>query len=66
MLLLNQCLVHFGDLGKYENAKKEFPPSLTQIVVHGKSIVVAGILSFLAMLYLLAALGIVELSNGPG
>jgi hypothetical protein len=66
MLLLNQCLVHFGDLDKYEDAKKEFPSSLTQIVVHGKSIVVAVILSFLAMLCLLAALGIVELSNSLG
>jgi uncharacterized membrane protein YidH (DUF202 family) len=61
MLLLNQCLVHFGDLGKYEDAKKELPSSVIQIAVHGKSIVVAGVLSFLAMLCLLMALGFVEL-----
>jgi hypothetical protein len=63
MLLINQCLVHFGDLGKYEDAKKEFPSSVIQIAVHGKSIVVAGILSFLAMLCLLIALGIVQLTH---
>jgi hypothetical protein len=63
MLLLNECLVHFGDLGKYEDAKKEFPSSVFQIVVHGKSIVVASVLSFLAMLCLLIAIGIVELTG---
>jgi hypothetical protein len=63
MLLLNLCLVHFGDLGKYEDAKKEFPSSVIQIAVHGKSIVVAGVLSFLAMLCLLIALGIVEITQ---
>jgi hypothetical protein len=63
MLLLNQCLVHFGNLDKYEDAKEEFRSSVIQIAVHGKSIVAAGVLSFLAMLCLLIALGIVELTQ---
>jgi hypothetical protein len=65
MLLLNLLMVNFGDLSKYEHAKKEFPPSVTAIVVHGKSIVVAGLLSLLAMLCLLLSLGIVILSTNP-
>jgi hypothetical protein len=48
------------------DAKKEFPPSVTNIVVNGKSILVAGLLSLLAMLCLLLSLGIVVLSNDLG
>jgi hypothetical protein len=66
MLVLNQLLVNFGDLSKYEDAKKEFHPSVTNIVVNGKSIVVAGLLSLLAMLCLLLSLGIVVLRNDLG
>jgi hypothetical protein len=58
--------VNFGDLSKYEDAKKEFPPSVTDIVVNGKSIVVAGLLSLLAVLCLLISLAIVILSNDLG
>ena len=58
ILLLNQCLVHFDDLGTYENARNEFPSSVTQIVVHGKANILAAVLSFVAMLCLMAALGI--------
>jgi hypothetical protein len=66
LLLLNQFLVNFGDLSKYEDAKKEFPPSVTDIVVNGKSIAVAGLLSLLAVLCLLISLAIVILSNDLG
>jgi hypothetical protein len=61
ILLLNQCLVHFDDLGKYENARNEFPSSVTQIVVHGKGNILAAVISFVAMLCLMAALGIAVL-----
>jgi hypothetical protein len=66
MLVLNHLLVNFGDLGKYEDAKKEFHPSVTDIVVNGKCIVVAGLLSLLAMLCLLISFGIVVLRNDLG
>ena len=65
-LLLNHLLVNFGDLSKYEDAKKEFPSSVMEIVVNGKSIVVACLLSLLAVLCLLISLGIVVLSNDLG
>lgn len=66
LLLLNQLLVNFGSLSKYEDAKKEFPSSVTESVVNGKSIVVACLLSLLAVLCLLISLGIVVLSNDLG
>jgi hypothetical protein len=65
-LLLNQLLANFGDLSKYKDAKKEFPSSMTVVVVNGKIIVVACLLSLLAMLCLLISLGIVVLSNDLG
>ena len=66
LLLLNQLLVNLGDLSKYEDAKKEFPPSVTDIVVNGKSIAVAGLLTLLAVLCLLISLAIVISSNDLG
>jgi hypothetical protein len=66
MLVLNHLLAHFGDLNKYEDAKKEFSPSVADIVLKGKSIVVAGLLSLLAMLCLLISFGIVVLRNDFG
>jgi hypothetical protein len=65
-LLLHQLSVNFGDLGKYGHAKTEFAPSVTEIVAHGKTIVVACLLSLLAMLCLLLSLGMVILSTNPG
>jgi hypothetical protein len=66
ILLLNQLLVNFGDLSNYENAEKEFFQSVMDTVVNGKSLVVAGLLSLLAMLCLLASFGVVVLSNDLG
>jgi hypothetical protein len=66
MLLLNQLSVKFGDISKYEDAKNEFHPSVAEIVVNGKSIMVAAFLSLLALLCLLICLGIVVLSNDLG
>lgn len=66
MLLLNQLFVNFDALSNYEDAKKEFPQSVTETVVNGKSLVVAGVFSLLAMLCLLVSFGIVVLSNDVG
>jgi hypothetical protein len=63
MLLLNQFSVHFGDLGKYQDATKELPARVVQIVMHGKSMFIAVMLSFLAMLCLIIAFGIAVLTN---
>jgi hypothetical protein len=65
-LLLHQLSANFGDLSKYEHAKTEFPPSVTEIVAHGKTIIVACLLSLFAMLCLLLSLGMVILSTNPG
>ena len=61
MLLLSQLSVHFAEPSKYADAQKEFPSALVQVCLHGKSLVAAGILSFLALLCLLVSLGIVAL-----
>jgi hypothetical protein len=64
MLLLNSFSVHFGDLGKYEDATKELRARVVQIVLHGKGMCLAVVLSFFAMLCLIMAFGIVVLTNG--
>jgi hypothetical protein len=59
VLLLSQLSVHFGEHSKYADAQNEFPSALVQVCLHGKSLLVAGVLSFLALLCLLVSLGIV-------
>ena len=61
VLLLSQLSVHFGEPGKYADARKEFPSALIQACLHGKRLLAAGILSFVALLCLLVSLGIVAL-----
>ena len=62
ILLLNHFLINFGDLGDYDDAKKEFPSLLTGAVIKAKSIVVSGLLSLVALLCLITSLCIVVLS----
>ena len=57
ILLVSQFLVYFGEPSTFQDPKKEFSSSLRQTVVDGKTIVVADILSLVAMLSLLVALG---------
>jgi len=59
ILLVSQLSVHFGELSKYAEAQKEFPSALIQLCLHGKSLLAAAILSFLALFCLLVGLGIV-------
>ena len=66
ILLLNHFLVNFGDLNRYEDAKTEFPSDLTQFVLRAKSIVVADVLSLLAMVCLVFSVGILVISNDLG
>jgi hypothetical protein len=61
--LLNQLLIHFSELSKRADPKKEFHHSVTKIVVNGKSTIVAGLFSLLAMLCFLISLGIVVSSG---
>jgi len=61
VLLLSQLSVHFGEPSKYADAQKEFPSALIQVCLHGKNLLAAGILSFLALLCLLVSLWIVAL-----
>jgi len=63
MLLLNQFSAHFGDLGKYRHATKELSARVMQIVLHGKIINLAVILSFFAMLCFIISLGIAVSGN---
>jgi hypothetical protein len=66
ILLLNHFLVSFCDLNRYEDAKEEFPSDLTQLVLRAKSIVVADVLSLLAMVCLVFSVGILVISNDLG
>ena len=66
MLLLTLFAVNLGGFSKYGDAKAEFPPSVAQTIVNGKSVVAAGLLSLLALLCLLISFGIVLLSNDLG
>jgi hypothetical protein len=66
ILLLNQLLVNFGDLNRYEDPKREFPSVLTQLVLRAKTIVVADVLSLLAMVCLFISVGILVISNDLG
>jgi hypothetical protein len=66
ILLLNQLSVNFGDLNKYKDAKSEFPSDLTELVLRAKSIVVADMLSLLAMVCLFISVGILVISNDLG
>jgi hypothetical protein len=61
MLLLTQFSVSFGDRSRYRTAECEFPYCVTRVVINGKSNAVAGLFSFVAMLCLLIAFGIVVL-----
>jgi len=61
ILLLTQFSVSFGDRSRYRNAECEFRYSVMRIVITGKSNAAAGLLSLVAMLCLLSALGIVVL-----
>jgi hypothetical protein len=63
ILLLNHFLVNFGDLSKYDDAKKEFPSTVIEAVLRAKGIVVSGLLSLVALLCLLISLGIIVLSE---
>ena len=63
MLLLNQFSVHFGDLGKYEDATKELRARVVQIVLHGKGMCLAVMFSFVSMLCLIVAFGALVFSN---
>jgi len=66
ILLLSHFLVNFVDLNRYEDAKTEFPSNVTEIVLRAKSIVVAGLLSLLAMVCLLISIGILVISGDLG
>jgi hypothetical protein len=55
-----------GDLRKYEDAKRQFPADTIEIVLRAKSIVVAGLLSLLAMVCLLVSISILVISNDLG
>ena len=57
ILLVSQFSVYFGEPSTFRDPKKEFSSSLRQTVVDVKTIVVADILSLVAMLSLLVALG---------
>ena len=57
ILLVSQFSVYFGEPSRFQDPKKEFSSSLRHTVVDGKSIVVAHVLSLIAMLSLLVALG---------
>jgi hypothetical protein len=57
ILLVSQFSVYFGEPSRFQDPKKEFSSSLRQTVVDGKAIAVADILSLVAMLSLLVALG---------
>jgi hypothetical protein len=57
ILLVSQFSVHFGEPSTFQDPKREFSSSLRQTLVDGKTIVVADILSLVAMLSLLVALG---------
>jgi hypothetical protein len=53
----------FGDLSNCRNAEREFPSSVTRVVITAKSNAVAGLFSLVAMLCLLTAFGLVVLRN---
>jgi hypothetical protein len=57
ILLVSQFSVYLGEPNRFQDPKKEFSSSLRQTVVDAKTIVVADILSLVAMLSLLVALG---------
>ena len=63
MLLLTQFSLSFGDLSNYRSADREFPSSVTRVVINAKSNAVAGLFSLAAMLCLLTAFGLVVLRN---
>ena len=63
MLLLTQFSLSFGDLSNYRTAEREFPSSVTRVVINAKSNAVAGLFSLVAMLCLLTAFGTVALRN---
>ena len=63
MLLITQFSLSFGDLSNYRSAEREFPSSVTRVVITAKSNAVAGLFSLVAMLCLLTAIGHVVLRN---